>query len=431
VSNNKNERFYGCATMATLTPWLNWIDEQHDRMLASTLALVNINSGSLNADGVNRVADQLIQIAQPLEANVERIKVAPFVAIDNQGNASEHPLGDAIKLTKRPDAPLKVFLCAHLDTVFPKDHAFQTHRYLDDHIINGPGVADLKGGIIVMLTALEALERSPFKDQIGWEILFNPDEEIGSPSSAKLIQEAATRAHVGMIYEPCMPDGNLAGERKGSGNFTVVVRGKAAHAGREHHLGRNAIRAASDFVVALDDLNGQREGVTINPGFVQGGGPVNIVPDLCVVKFNIRLTEQTDEAWCQQHLDILLAELNARDGITAELHGAFGRKPKKLTPANQTLFQWLKECGDDMGLSLSWLPTGGCCDGNNLAAAGVPNIDTLGVQGGKIHSDQEYMDIRSLTVRAKLSAHLLMRLATEPTDWLTQRSQQGEKPCCS
>ncbi|GAA0690286.1 hydrolase [Marinobacterium maritimum] len=403
------------------TPWLAWLDEQHQQMLDGTLELAEINSGTLNHVGVNRVGEALARLCQPLGGEVEIIPVAPYQHLNSQGELDQFPLGDAVRIRKRPEAPLQVFLCGHMDTVFAVDHPFQQVRWLDEDTLNGPGVADLKGGLMVMINALMALERSPWADQIGWEILFNPDEEIGSPSSAALIADAAERVHLGMIYEPSFPDGNLAGERKGSGNFSVVVRGKAAHAGREHHLGRNAIRAMADFIAALDDLNGQREGVTINPGFIEGGGAVNIVPDLCISRFNIRLERVEDEAWCQQHLDRLLAEINDRDGISIELHGGFGRKPKKLSGANQKLFELARDCGAELGMSIAWLPTGGCCDGNNLAAAGIPNIDTLGVRGGKIHSADEYMFVSSLTERAKLSALILMKLATS-----TDRGWLGE-----
>lgn len=400
-------------------PSLDWIDSRQDAMLQQTIALAEVNSGSLNAGGVNRVGQMLAEHCERLGGQVEVMPVEPYRHVSGAGKVEEFPLGNAIRVRKRPEAPLQIFLCGHLDTVFPENHSFQKVSWLDDNTLNGPGVADLKGGLVVMLTALEALERSSFSDRIGWEILFNPDEEIGSPSSAKLIAEAAERVHLGMIYEPSFPDGNMAGQRKGSGNFSVVVRGKAAHAGREHHLGRNAIRAMADFVSALDSLNGQRDGVTINPGYIEGGGPVNIVPDLCVFRFNIRLERAEDEAWCQAQLDQLLAATAEKDGISIELHGSFGRKPKQLSPANLRLFDLARQCGGNLGMSIEHKPTGGCCDGNNLAAAGIPNIDTLGVQGGAIHSSDEYMKVDSLVQRAKLSALMLMELATSPDlGWL-------------
>ena len=404
-------------------PWLEWIDGQYQQMLDRTIELSHINSGSFNPEGVNRVAAKLIEYCQVLDAKVEILPVAPFKHIDNSGVEQELPMGNAVRLSKRPDAELQIFFCGHLDTVFPVDSDFQTTQWLDDETLNGPGVADLKGGLMVMLTAIEALERSPFADRIGWEILFNPDEEIGTQGSAGFIAEAAKRVNLGMIYEPSFPDGNFAGARKGSGNFSVISRGKTAHAGRDHHLGRNAVRAMCDFISALDDLNGQRTGVTINPALIEGGGANNVVPDMCLSRFNIRLEQPADEQWCLDNIQSILDEINQRDGISIEMHGHFGRKPKVLTPANEKLFQLACDCGAQLGLDLTWLPTGGCCDGNNLAEAGIPNIDTLGVQGGKIHSSDEYLKVKSLTVRAKLSAMLLMQLATaEDLSWLDKKA---------
>jgi glutamate carboxypeptidase len=409
----------------SFAPWLDWIDTQQDDMLQKMIALASINSGSLNIEGVNQVRETLAEYCLPLGGEAEVVPVAPYQSVSTSGEVKSTPLAHALRIKKRPEAPLQIFFCGHMDTVFPINSDFQQVTWLDDNRLNGPGVADLKGGLMVMIKAIEALERSPWADQIGWEILFNPDEEIGSPGSAPLIAEAATRVDLGLIYEPCMPDGTLAGARKGSGNFSIVVHGKAAHAGREHHLGRNAIRAMCDFISALDSLNGQREGVTINPGFIQGGGAVNVVPDLCVSRFNIRLEKSEDEAWCLSQINQLIQELNERDGIQVELHGGFGRKPKVLTPANLKLFELAQSCGQQLGLPIQWKATGGCCDGNNLAAAGIPNIDTLGVQGGNIHSSDEYMLVSSLTERARLSALLLMRLATESDlSWLK------ESKCC-
>ena len=380
-------------------------------MLEQTIALAEINSGSLNADGVNQVQALLHQYVQPLGADETIMEVEPFTTINNHGKTVEHSLGNAFKLGKRPEAPLQFVLMGHMDTVFAKDHPFQTITFLDDDTINGPGVTDLKGGLVVMIQALQLLEQSPWAEQVGWQVLFNPDEETGSPRSAPLIEEMAKTAHAGFIFEPCFPDGSLAGARKGSGNFTAVCYGKAAHAGREHHLGRNAVRALCDFVVAMDDLNGQHQGVTFNPGYIHGGGPANIVPDRCICHFNIRIEHPEDEVWSLQQLQMLVNQISGREGIRLELHGSFGRKPKILTPENRKLFGIARECGHALGLALDVKPTGGCCDGNNLASFGVPNIDTLGVQGGKIHSDQEYMKISSLVPRAKLSAALMMTLA--------------------
>lgn len=382
-------------------------------MIEFTIKLANINSGSLNAEGVNKVGEVLVEGAKDLGATIRRVPSAPYRVIDDRGEWRESPLGDAFILSKHPAAKRRILLAGHLDTVFPKDSHFQQCQWLDNNTLNGPGVADLKGGLVLMFEALRVLENSPYAGEIGWDVLLNPDEEIGSPSSAPLFVELAKNCQIGMIYEPCMPNGHLAGDRKGSGNFSLVCQGLAAHAGREHHLGRNAIRAICDAMTAIDDLNGHWPGVTLNPGYIHGGGALNIVPDKAVGKFNVRVATLDEMHHVESALAQVVAQINQRDGITLELHGNFGRPPKQVTGRQESLYTLAQQCGQTLGLDLQWHPTGGCCDGNNLAAAGVINIDTLGIQGGKIHSDKEYLLADSFVPRAQLSAMLLLQLASQ------------------
>ncbi|MCK9195258.1 MAG: hydrolase [Nevskia sp.] len=401
---------------------LSSIDVQASILRNELVSLSDINSGSFNAAGVDATADRLARLFASLApSSSERIEVAPFRSTDDRGEWQEKPLGRALRLRKRPDAPLKIFFCGHLDTVFSISHSFQKARQLDADTLNGPGVADLKGGLLVMYAALTALEQSPYAERIGWEILFNPDEEIGSRSSAPLLAEAAARNHFGLIYEPAYADGGLASERKGSGNFDIIVRGRAAHAGRNPEDGRNAVALASELAVALHGLNGQREGLTVNVGYVHGGGALNIVPDRCVVKFNVRTSQASDEWWLQETLDQLLIRANTRyaaqGGFELELRGAITRPPKPVSAGTARLQALLGDCGRKIGLDLAFRPTGGCCDGNNLAAHGLANVDNLGVVGGDIHSDREWMRISSLAERSKLSALLLLRLASGELSW--------------
>lgn len=397
-------------------PPLEWIDQQTVEMRDAVIALSNQNSGSFNADGVRAVGEQLLARFAPLGCSHEWIEVPTFRATADDGSSIERPLGPALRLRQRPDAPLRVFLGGHMDTVFPKDHHFQRAVIENDDTLHGPGVADLKGGLLVMWAALSALEQSPWRDQIGWEILFNPDEEVGSAASDPLLKEAAERNHFGLIYEPSFPDGALASGRKGSGNFDIVVHGRAAHAGRNPEQGRNALRAAADVLAAVDQLNGQRPGVTFNPGYVHGGGPLNVVPALCLFKFNVRTAAPEDSAWVEQSIDRIL-RAHEREGIHFERRGGFTRPPKIVDPGIQRLIDHIGDCARELGTELEFRPTGGCCDGNNLAAYGLPNIDNLGVVGRDIHSDAERMRISSLGERAKVSALLLLRLASGDLSW--------------
>lgn len=399
-------------------PFLDWIASQQDAMLALVNTWSRINSGSYNLDGLGAMSDALEAAFMALEPeSTERLDLTPQQSVDSNGVLVVTPLGQALRFRKRPNAPLKVMLTGHYDTVYPKHHSFQDPYERDALTTGGPGVADMKGGIVVMLHALMALERSPFAGEIGWEILLNPDEEIGSIGSAPFLSEGARRNDFGLTFEPSLPDGTLAGARKGSGNFSAVMRGRAAHAGRDPHLGRNAIAALAEFITAINGLNGQKVGVTVNPGRIEGGGPVNVVPDLAICHFNVRVENSDEQHWVEAELKRFERDFAQKDGISLLLHGGFTRPPKQLSPQNHLLFDYIKQCGAELGLNLQEKPTGGCCDGNNLAAAGLPNVDTLGVRGANIHSAEEYMINASLTERAQLSALLLLRFAAKELAW--------------
>ena len=401
---------------------LNWLDAQQPEMARILPLWCNVNSGSFNAAGVNAVGEMIAEYIQSnLKVRSERIKVAPVAVVSERGEIEHKPVGDLWRFykAKSPANPsIKLLLTGHLDTVFPKDSSFQHCTMLEDGVMGGPGVADMKGGILLMLNALQAIEKSSIADQVDWQILLNPDEEIGSHSSAQYLALAAQDAQIGMVFEPSMPNGDLAGARKGSGNFSLIVDGKAAHAGREFELGRNAISALALAMLELERVNSSGHNITLNLGKIHGGGPVNIVPDKAICHFNVRVTSQAEADIAQQHIDSVVAAVNAREGFKAQLVGHFTRPAKPATPQQEKLFELVSHCGQELGLNIQFKPTGGCCDGNNLAAAGLPNVDSLGVQGGNIHSHQEYVQLDSLATRAKLSALVITRLATEKTKWV-------------
>ena len=392
---------------------LQWIDAQHERLCESVASWAEIPSGTADVAGLHAMADALEPAMARLGGEVDRLALPTYDVVDEAGVAERREAGPALRVRKRTGAPRSVFLCIHMDTVYGPGHPFRAVRRPSAERMHGPGVADAKGGIAVLLTAVEAFERSAHRDALGWEILITPDEEIGAPASAGLLVEAARRNDVGLLYEPSLPDGGLICERKGSGNFTVVVTGKAAHAGRAFDEGRNAIVAAASLIGALDGLNGQRAGLTVNVGRIIGGGAVNVVPDHALLRFNARCVSPEDAAWLTERARKLVADVDdAREGITAALHGGFTAPPKPFDDATRHLLDALRDAGSHIGVDIGWRPTGGVCDGNRLAAAGLPNIDALGARGGHIHSDQEFMLTASLTERAKLSALLLMRLAS-------------------
>ncbi|HYC67946.1 hydrolase [Brevundimonas sp.] len=385
----------------------------------------NVNSGSRNAAGLDAVLALLETAAKPLSARIERLATAGATSVGDDGRVRTEAHADALKITARPDAPIQVVLTGHYDTVFPADSAFQTVATRADGALNGPGIADMKGGISVMLAALEAFETHPDKGRVGWTVLLSPDEEIGSPASAPLLAELGARGHVGMTYEPAMPDGSLAGARKGSGNYHLIVTGKAAHAGRAFDEGANAVAGAAIIAARLHGLNGRREGVTVNVAKIAGGGPLNVVADNAVVRFNVRVPDKDASDWIETAVREIASE-PPFPGLTLDLHGGMTRAPKPMDASQSALFEAVRQTGALLGQTLAWKPSGGVCEGNNLHAAGLPNIDTLGVLGGDIHSDQEFAWPASFVERARLSALILCKIASGEIDALKLKSLRLE-----
>lgn len=392
-----------------------------DRIAAEGGAIVQravdwcaINSGSRNFDGLERQRRALLDAVSVLPAAPIEIPLAPSVEIGSDGRERELPHPASIAVVVRPEAKVQVVLTGHYDTVYPPESRFQFVVTRPDGALNGPGVADMKGGISVMLAALEAFEAHPAAKGLGYRVLLSPDEEIGSIASAPVLAEFGALGHVGMTYEPAM-DGGLASERKGSGNFHVRVKGRAAHAGRDFAAGRNAVAAAARIAVALDGLNGKREGVTLNVARIDGGSPLNQVPANAVLRFNARFPDAAACRWMEFAIEEAL-KAERRDGIEVDLHGGVTRPAKPFTPAQQQLFGKVKAAGALIGQEIGWKPSGGVCEGNNLFAAGLPNVDTLGVRGGDIHSENEFAWPQSFAERAQLSALILMKLASGEID---------------
>lgn len=403
------------ATIAPLSPAeaavLARIDGQRGAMLAEITAWAAINSGSRNLAGLAHMADVLGAAFAPLGGMLTREPAAAASRIDTDGRTIAVAHGDNLHIVKRPEAPVRVLLTGHMDTVFAADHPFQACRWLDADILNGPGTADMKGGIAVLKAALMAFESSPFADRLGWEIVLNSDEEVSSPGSAPLLAAAARRCHLGLTFEPALPDGTLAGARAGSGNFAASIHGRAAHAGRNPQDGRNAIVAAADLALRLAALAG--DDLSVNPARIDGGGPDNIVPDNAVLRWNMRPRTALAQQRAEAGINAAVAEVAVAHEVMIHVHGAFRRPPKPLDANQLRLFELVQGCGAALGLDISWRDTGGVCDGNNLAATGLAVVDTLGPRGGAIHSADEFLCADSLEERARLSALILMRVATQ------------------
>jgi glutamate carboxypeptidase len=380
-------------------------------MLDQVSAWAKVNSGSRNLAGLATVAGLLADAYAALPGAGSASTSAPAEAMEPDGALRPIPHGRNLHLRVRPEAPVQLLFTGHMDTVYGADHPFQRLEWLGSRVLRGPGVADMKGGLAVLLAALKAVETSPKAAGFGYEVVINSDEEVGSPGSAPLLAQAAHGKKAALTYEPsALPDGTLAGARPGSGNFSLSVRGRSAHAGRDPENGRNALVAAADLALRL--YAARRVGLSVNPARIDGGGPNNVVPDHAVLRVNMRPRTPEDQAQAQALLDAAVAAVSAEHGVRIGSHGGWGRPPKPLDARAEALFELVRRCGADLGQPIAWRDSGGVCDGNNIAACGVPVVDTMGVRGGSIHSNDEYLIVDSLAERAQLSALTILRLAS-------------------
>lgn len=378
-------------------------------MLAQVERWVAVNSGTRNLAGLSTMAGLLADAFATLPGDLTLIEPAQVDAVDGSGAVRNIPHAPHLHLIVRPEAPVRMLFTGHMDTVFAADHPFQTARWLPDGRLNAPGAADMKGGLAVMLAALQAVEASPAVKSLGYEVVINSDEETGSLSSAPLIARAARGKVAALTYEPALPDGTLAGARGGTGNFSLTVHGRSAHAGRNPRDGRNAIVAAADLALRLASATG--DDLTVNPARIEGGGPNNVVPDLAILRINFRPASPDAVARAALALDTAIAQVAVVHDVRIEVHGGFNRPPKPLDPGAERLFGLVRQAGADLDLPIAWKATGGVCDGNNIAACGVPVVDTMGVRGGAIHSAEEFLIPDSLAERAALSALTILRIA--------------------
>ena len=386
------------------------INSRQDAMEKRVTGWSAINTGSWNADGLNAFSKELEAALSETDALIDFMPTAPIEIVDDKGQVSHFQTAPVVRARARQDAPVQLILTGHYDTVFPPN-SFETIKDIGGGKLNGPGLADMKGGITVMIEALKAFEAGPDKDKLGYTVILTPDEETGNFASNPMLMDAAKGAHIGLTFEPSMEDGSLVGARKGSAVYDIVFQGRSAHAGRNPEDGHSAVMAAAEYALDIEALNGQYDGVTFNVGSIDGGDAVNIVPAIAVVRMGVRAPDGPSADWASKHVQAAYDKALKRKGITGHLHGGFYRPPKPRNAAQDRLLSDVMETGKALGLSLTFRDTGGVCEGNNVFAAGTPNIDTLGVRGGRIHSSDEFMVTDSLSERAGLAALILNRIA--------------------
>jgi len=302
----------------------------------------------------------------------------------------------------------RVLIAGHLDTVFePRGKFLRLETSSDGEKATGPGVVDMKGGILVAMVALEALAEAGAP--VSWSFLLNSDEETGSFFSRRALEAEAARSDVGICTEPALPGGELAIARKGAGQFAIEVHGRSAHAGREFEKGVSAVYALARVLSEVETLSDLERGVTVNIGPIRGGAATNVVPDRAYAWGNVRYTDPADAEALEAKLGALATDDSAMPRVV--VHRVFNRPAKPRTAAVEAIGAEARAVAESLGQSLPFAETGGVCDGNIMQAAGLPTIDTLGVRGGGLHTHHEWIELRSLVERAQLMACLLSRWA--------------------
>lgn len=319
--------------------------------------------------------------------------------------------GDNLVASIRGGGRLRVMLVAHLDTVYPVGVAAERPMRIEGDTLLGPGSADNKSGLLSGLYAMAALHDLDLLDDFATiSMVCGSDEETDMRSSGALLRELAPAYDLALVLEAGRENGDIVGARKGSGNFVLDVYGKAAHAGVEPHRGANAILALAHQTIALQALNGMRDGVTLNVGVAQGGTRPNVVPDHARAEIDVRVIRPEDMDPVGAAISAIAAD-PVVPGVTAALSGGWHFAPMARTAPIAELAALASACAAELGFAVKDAATGGISYANLLASAGLPALDGLGPVGGRDHSPNEFISVASIAPRTALLALLMLRRA--------------------
>ena len=358
---------------------------------------MNIDSGTYLPEGVNLVADLMQERFETGGWEVER---HPH---DGKGSAQ---LGDILIARRHGRGQGRVLLIGHMDTVFPEGTASSRPFRVDGDRAFGPGVSDMKDGLLAGLYAARTLQELETETFESLTYVCNPDEEIGSVFSSTFIRKQAANADVCLVLESARQNGNIVSARKGSADMKIVITGRAAHAGVEPHRGRSATLQGAHTTVALHELNGRWPGVTVNVGVIRGGTRPNVVADRCELHVDIRAP--TNESY--EHALATVRDVATREHVpevTVEVAQGSGFPPMEKGAGTARLVEQAKAIGNELGLDVDDTSTGGASDANGVSARGVPTLDGLGPVGGGAHSPDEWLDLSSVVSRTALLAALI------------------------
>ncbi len=376
-------------------------ERRYDEFIAELERMVNVDCGSYSPAGVNEIADRC---EARLRAAGWSIRRTPHVP-----GPDEPRVGDLLIGTLVGGGGPDVLLVGHMDTVFDDGTVAERPFSIDGDLARGPGVSDMKAGLLTGMFAVEVLQEAGFHGFGTITYVCNPDEEIGSPFSGPVIRELAPRHDVAFVLEGARANGDIVSARKGITDYEISIMGRAAHAGVEPEKGRNALLEAAHKIIELQALNGRWPGVTVNVGVARGGTRSNVVPARCELHVDLRSPELETLEAAEAEIERIMADHVVPDVVT-EVHGNGWHRPMEKKEGGAHLAQLAIEVAAELGIELRDAATGGASDANTTSAAGTPTIDGLGPIGGDDHAPAEWIDLRSVVPRMALLAGIIARL---------------------
>ncbi len=370
--------------------------QQHCKeMLNFIESLVNIDSGSYDKQGVDQIGEILKTCYKELGF---RIKVFP-----------QKDYGNHLVIEHKDSINPSIVILAHMDTVFPKGTVQERPFRIEGNRAYGPGVIDMKSSHATVLYAIKALMYENSEAYKHIKIVLNSEEEIGSPTSKFLIETEAKNSKYALVMEPARKDGSLVSARRGKGNYTLIVEGKAAHSGIEPEKGRSAIEELAHKIIQLYELSDHENGISVNVGLIEGGSSANTVSDHAEAQIDVRMKEMEQVELIEEKLEKICSTTEVA-GTKILLEGEMNRPPMEKNKKTRALLRLIQAVGDEIGIVIEDTATGGGSDASFTSSLGVATIDGLGPIGGNAHSDKEYLEIPSLVERSHLLATIIKRL---------------------
>ena len=391
---------------------LNWVDARREQLMVELTEHVSVNTGTDNLPGIDRYREMLAKDLRDLGFATRNSPAGPLTVLTCDGGSVS--VADNLVATRKGNSPRRILLNGHMDTVFSAGDDFQALSVDPDGTLHGPGVSDMKGGIVVMLNALRALSAAGYLDEANITVLFNSDEEIGSLGSRELIEELAGQHDIGLVFEGTR-ENRMTRSRKGLGQVRLKVTGRESHAGAAHEQGVSANLGLAHQVVAIEQLTDYDRGVTVNVGVMAGGKKRNTIPGCADAYVDLRYPTLSDGEYLLGAIDEIVAETYIENpnypGVpTTEVWGVLHRPVKEINPEVDAMI------AEAMGLSqligepiVGSTYSGGGTDGSIAQAVGLPTVDSLGVNGSGAHSSREKTSLQSLVARTKLAAVIIAR----------------------